>query len=229
MSSMHYRKYDFSYNVSSERGWQDHQQRERDHKEDAETDFQCAHSGRGYDSYSHSAQKRSKACATKPASIYAEKKSSYRAKLARQQSAECICRICCYAVDEGVIEITEEFHLTSMCLPPLDWRRTASGRTRPFVEHIRLPGQKSSGRRHRPETTQSRRWTNNCEVKIGLSYEWVTGPIGTFSVRHKSVINPFDLLDLMGIESQIPMFGYQQEPLRSSQENATEIPLIEAE
>jgi len=77
--------------------------------------------------------------------------------------------------------------------------------------------------------TQSRRWTNNCEVKIGLSYEWVTGPIGTFSVRHKSVINPFDLLDLMGIESQIPMFGYQQEPLRSSQENATEIPLIGAE
>jgi len=78
-------------------------------------------------------------------------------------------------------------------------------------------------------STQNRRWTNNYEVKIGLSYEWVTGPVGTFSVRHKAVINPFDLLDLMGIESQIPMFGYQQEPLRRSQENATKIPLIGAE
>ena len=139
---MHYRKYDFSDNVSSERGWQDHQQRERDHKEDAETDSQCTRSGRGYDSYSHSAQKRSGACATKPASIYAEKKSSYRAKLARQESAECIRRICCYAVDEGVIEITEEFHLTSIYLPPLDWRRTASGRNRPVAV--------------RPVSTQSR-------------------------------------------------------------------------
>jgi hypothetical protein len=130
---MHYHEYDFSDNVSYERGWQDHQQRERDHKEYAETDFQRAHSGRGYYSRSHSAQKRGEACATKPASIYAEKTSSYRAELARQEGAERICRIRCYAVDEGFIEIKEAFHLPSIYLPPFDWRRTASGRTRPFA------------------------------------------------------------------------------------------------